>query len=120
MGNTVFINNDNIIEIILQGELSEASLTVEVEKAYKYADELRSKNLPVLIITDITGVTKITEDARKYLLSNKIEMKPSKNALVGKEGVIKNLFNFLNLVRRDNTIKFCSTRQEAEKWLNRR
>lgn len=118
MGNRVFLNNDNIVEINVVGNQNRASVELMGRQADALITQLKGAGKPRLVLDDLTEIGAVDPEARRLVVEFGKRLDYERAAMVGKGGLMRFGANLmLRATGRGDTIRFFEDRDEAVKWL---
>ncbi len=118
MANKVFINSDQIVEIIVDGDQTVASVTTMGNQALELAQAYKRKNKPALILDNLLSKGSVPVDARSVVVDLIKSRDFDKLAMVGSGGIIKIGANLiLQASGKGSRVKYFDSYELATNWL---
>ena len=118
MQNRARLNRGGFVEVAYVGEQSNETVTEMVARALPLADRLAERNRPVLILADLSGLTKSTAGSRKATAEALRTISYERIAVCGGNKYVKNLAKLvITATRRANRVRLFDKREEAVAWL---
>jgi UDP-N-acetylmuramyl pentapeptide synthase len=118
MPNKVFLNKNEYIEIIYEGDQTSETVNNVVDETLKIISILKKQNKPVKIINDLSKLGGSSMGARKTSAETLEKVKYDKVALFGANLFMKYLaILIIKASGMGEKVKYFDTREEAEKWL---
>lgn len=118
--NKVFLNQDNIIEGVYDGDQTIELVKEFVDDCQRLTQELRQKNISIKFLFDFQNFGKTTVKTNNYAGSRLREMHYDKMAGFGAKPFVRYLTNFIAMATgKSATTQNFKTRAEAEAWLKK-
>lgn len=118
MPNRVFVNQNQIIEIIVDGDQLVATVRKMGNEALLLAQTLQQNNKPVLLLDNLLSMGTVPADARKVVVELVKSANYDKLAMVGSGGVLKLGANLiLRASGRGSRVKYFDEYELATRWL---
>ena len=116
--NEVFINNDGVIEIKVNGDQTYESFGAIYDAANPLIKQLAEQNKPVRGLIDLTNKGKYTPGSNRAAMETLEHIHYEKIAFYGAEYLLKEVTELIILAmgKKDNT-KVFNNREEAVRWL---
>jgi len=117
--NKVFLNDDDIVEIHVVGDQTQASVLAMGKLAEDLLKELAQKKQPALILDDITQMGKTDTPARQAVQKLSGLLPFQKTAMLGDGGPVMRYGTqiLLSAIGMGDRIKYFEDRDEAIRWL---
>jgi UDP-N-acetylmuramyl pentapeptide synthase len=116
--NDVFINEHNIIEIIVCGDQTVASVQAMGDDAMKLARDYRRSGKRVLILDNLLEIGEVPSDAFKQVMDLIKSSEYDRFAMVGKGSAIRIGANLiLKAIGRSKHVKYFDDMNAATAWL---
>jgi len=116
--NQVFINNKDIIEILVVGDQTVASVKIMGEQAIALAREQTASGKRALILDNLLHMGTVPTDARKLVLDLVKSGDYEKLAMLGNDTVLRLGANLiLQATGRGNKVRYFENRDACEAWL---
>jgi hypothetical protein len=116
--NQVFINDHDIIEIIVDGDQTIKSVQAMGDDANKLIAQYRKQGKRPVVIDNLSKIGKVPSDARKRVVEIAKAMKCDKLAMYGNNVVLKFGANLLlNAIGRAGQVKYFDDYDKAIDWL---
>lgn len=118
MANKVFINSQNIIEIIVDGDQSVSSVKRMGDEALTLGDVMRQQHRSVLLLDNLLRKGTVPAEARKLVVELIRSHDFDKLAMVGSGGILKLGANLiLQASGKSSRVKYFDNYELATKWL---
>ena len=119
MAHRAFINSQGFIEQVYVGEMTEKSVREIMDESHKYAKQFQKRGEPILVLSDLSKMSKATPGGRKQGLRGITRLPYEKVAIVTKGVYHKTLANFVVLASGETKkVKVFGSRDEASSWLS--
>ena len=116
--NRVFINEHDLVEIIVSGDQTVKSVELMATEAVKLGESQRSAGKQVLILDNLLQIGDVPPEARKRVVELAKTMKYDKLAMVGKGTVLKLGTNLmLHATGKGHRVKYFDDYDKAVSWL---
>lgn len=118
--NQVFINDSNVIEIHVVGDQTASSVEAMGKQAEALLAELADKQLPGLILDDITQMGRTDTPARQTVSHLARSLPFARTAMIGDGGVTMKYGTqlLLQAIGMGSKIKYFEDREAALRWLH--
>jgi len=118
MGNRVFLNPDNIIEIEVVGDQNSASVELMARQANILITQLKAVGKPQLVLDNLLQMGSVDPEARKLVVEVAKRMDYDRLAMLGHGGLMSFGANLmLRATGRGDRAHYFSDREEALRWL---
>ncbi len=119
MGNRVFLNADNVIEIEVVGDQDVASIEHMARQADAYLTELKALGKPCLVLDNLLQMGNVDAEGRKKVVELAKQLDYDRLALLGKEGGVMRFGTNLMLraTGKGYKLRFFDDRTQAMNWL---
>ena len=118
MANRVFMNEDEIVEIIVDGDQTVESVEAMGRQAERLITERRSLGKRCLVLDNLLQIGTVGPDARKAVVRLSEQIDYDRLALLGKGGIMR--FGTSLMLRasgRSYHMRYFDDRQQATEWL---
>ena len=114
----VFLNNDDVIEVLVIGDQNVASVELMGRQIDTLLTELKARGKPGLVLDDLLQIGRVDADARKLVVELGKRLDYDRLAMVGKGGIMRFGTNLmLRATGRGYKIKYFDDRDLAMTWL---
>jgi len=114
----VFINENDHVEMIFNGNLMNEKFTPMLNEAIKCLNTIREKKKSPRLLLDVSGLDKISMYSRKSGADWIKSRKELNIAVYGDNLFMKYFVNMLiTATNRSGTMKYFSSKDEAQNWL---
>ena len=118
MGNRVFLNNDNIIEIEVVGDQNVASVEEMGRQVDMLITQLKTIGKPCLVLDNLLQIGAVDAEARKLVVELGKRLDFDRLAMLGQGGVMSFGANLmLRATGRSYKMRYFSDRDAAMRWL---
>ena len=116
--NKVFVNQYDIIEIVVSGDQTVDAVDDMAKRSYELVDSQHQSGKPALLLNNLLTMGDIPPEARKLVVKYARTRRSDKFAIVGKGETFRFTANLLlQAMRRDKSAKYFDDYDEAVKWL---
>ncbi len=116
--NKVFLNKDDVIELVYEGKQTFQSVVEISAHMMVLADELRARKNKIRVLVNINKITNVTADSLLAAADVLDSMSNSKMAVFGGRAFLHKLANLVIVAtRKQKTVRLFKSRSQAEKWL---
>ncbi len=116
--NKVFINHRNIVEIIVTGDQTEASVRAMADDAYQLCAQLRAQQKPALILDNLLAMGNVPPEARALVVDLIRSDQFDKLAMVGSDTLLRFGANLmLQATGKGSRVKYFDSYDSASDWL---
>lgn len=116
--NKVFINEYDVIEIVVAGDQTADSITKLADETDVFVDKLRSEGKPVILLDNLFTMGKTPPEARKVFVERAKAMNYDKFAMVSNDRMIRFGANLLlQAIGKAGKVKYFDDYGDAIKWL---
>jgi hypothetical protein len=117
--NQVFINDHDVIEIIVDGDQTVKSVQAMGDDADKLITQQQKQGKRPLVLDNLTKMGKVPPEARKRVVEVGKAMRCEKLAMYGNNTMLKLGANLLlNATGRGNQVKYFDDYDKAIEWLH--
>lgn len=118
MGNQVFLNDDNMIEIAVVGDQNAASVELMGRQIETLVTQLKAVGKPCLVLDNLLQMGKVDTEARKLVVELGKRLDFDRAAMLGQGGLLRFGANLmLRATGRAYKIRFFTDRTAAVTWL---
>jgi len=116
--NRVFINDHGIVEILVMGDQTVASVQAMGDQAIELAEGLRTAGKPALVLDNLLQMGHVPTEARKLVVDLIKSNDYDKLAMLGAEPVLKLGANLmLQATGKGSRVKYFDNREKCIAWL---
>ncbi len=118
MGNKVYVNSDEIIEIEVNGDQNAASVELMGRQINTLITQMKSVGKPCLLLDNLLQIGKVGPEARRLVVDLATRLDYDRAAMLGQGGVMRFGANLmLRATGKGYKIKYFDSREAAIKWL---
>lgn len=118
MTDKVFITQQNIIEIIVEGDQTVESVRQLGNAASLLGDQMRDAGRPVIILDNLSQIGKVPPEARQLVVDFIKHVEYDRLAMVGSNPLVRFGANLMfQASGKRNRLKFFESRHAAVEWL---
>ncbi len=116
--NKVYINSNDIVEILVNGDQTSESVQKMAEEAARLVAQLKENGRKGLIIDNLTTMGIVPPEVRKKVVEHMKMIDYDKLALYGRGGLLKIAANLLmQAIGRGSSVRFFDDYEQATDWL---
>lgn len=118
MGNKVYVNDDEIIEIEVIGDQNAASVELMGRQADALITQMKAVGKPCLILDNLLQIGKVGPEARHMVVDLAKRLDYDRAAMLGQGGLMSFGANLmLRATGKTYKVRYFDNREEAIKWL---
>ena len=107
-----------MIEVRYEGDQTYETVAFITRSVLKATEQLRQKNMPVMILNSLAGVGKTSAGSRKAASEALLLDVYDKVAIYGANLFFRNLAKLIIIATgKSKSVKYFNTRKDAEQWL---
>lgn len=118
MSQSVFTNEQSIVECHVVGDQTVESITAMGEKISTQLGELKRQHKPLLVLDDLTQMGKVPPEGRQAVVSFAKGLRYDRLAMLGTNGLLRLGVNLIARASgRSKKLRYFTNRQDAVRWL---
>ncbi len=118
MGNKVYVNSDEVIEIEVIGDQNVASVELMGREINTLITQMKAVGKPCLLLDNLLQIGKVGPEARRKVVELAERLDYDRAAMLGQGGVMRFGANLmLRATGKTYKIQYFDSREQAIKWL---